>query len=70
MFSGIVVTMVHCIMQVGGSGLAVFWRNQPIPEDDKDDFKEWKAICVYGIVMFIDMMLPCVWLKDINQDLC
>uniref|UniRef100_M4CLK0 Uncharacterized protein n=2 Tax=Brassica campestris TaxID=3711 RepID=M4CLK0_BRACM len=27
-------------MALGGSGLAVFWRNQPIPEDDKDDFKE------------------------------
>ncbi|KAK4489251.1 hypothetical protein RD792_005048 [Penstemon davidsonii] len=27
-------------MALGGSGLAVFWRNQPIPVDDKDDFKE------------------------------
>ncbi|GMI84282.1 bile acid:sodium symporter family protein 2 [Hibiscus trionum] len=27
-------------MALGGSGLAVFWRNQPIPLDDKDDFKE------------------------------
>ncbi|CAH8376176.1 unnamed protein product [Eruca vesicaria subsp. sativa] len=27
-------------MALGGSGLAVFWRNQPIPKDDKDDFKE------------------------------
>uniref|UniRef100_A0A1J3F2Z4 Sodium/pyruvate cotransporter BASS2, chloroplastic n=1 Tax=Noccaea caerulescens TaxID=107243 RepID=A0A1J3F2Z4_NOCCA len=27
-------------MALGGSGLAVFWRNQPISEDDKDDFKE------------------------------
>ncbi|KAJ3695338.1 hypothetical protein LUZ60_000715 [Juncus effusus] len=27
-------------MALGGSGLAVFWRNQPIPADDKDDFKE------------------------------
>lgn len=27
-------------MALGGSALAVFWRNQPIPIDDKDDFKE------------------------------
>ncbi|PON39696.1 Bile acid-sodium symporter/arsenical resistance protein [Parasponia andersonii] len=27
-------------MALGGSGLAVFWRNRPIPVDDKDDFKE------------------------------
>ncbi|KAL0395373.1 UNVERIFIED_CONTAM: Sodium/pyruvate cotransporter BASS2, chloroplastic [Sesamum latifolium] len=27
-------------MALGGSALAVFWRNQPIPVDDKDDFKE------------------------------
>jgi len=27
-------------MQLGGSALAVFWRNKPIPLDDKDDFKE------------------------------
>ncbi|KAL4340732.1 hypothetical protein GQ457_08G002990 [Hibiscus cannabinus] len=27
-------------MALGGSGLAVFWRNKPIPLDDKDDFKE------------------------------
>ncbi|KAL5729452.1 Sodium/pyruvate cotransporter bass2 [Ranunculus cassubicifolius] len=27
-------------MALGGSALAVFWRNQPIPADDKDDFKE------------------------------
>lgn len=32
-------------LQLGGSALAVYWRNQPIPIDDKDDFKEqnyWK----------------------------
>jgi BASS family bile acid:Na+ symporter len=27
-------------MALGGAALAVFWRNQPIPADDKDDFKE------------------------------
>lgn len=27
-------------MALGGSALAVFWRNKPIPLDDKDDFKE------------------------------
>ncbi|KAI8024529.1 hypothetical protein LOK49_LG03G01451 [Camellia lanceoleosa] len=27
-------------MALGGSALAVFWRNNPIPVDDKDDFKE------------------------------
>lgn len=27
-------------MALGGSGLAVFWRNRPIPAGDKDDFKE------------------------------
>ncbi|KAA3476957.1 sodium/pyruvate cotransporter BASS2, chloroplastic-like [Gossypium australe] len=27
-------------MALGGSGLAVFWRNRPIPVDDKDDFME------------------------------
>ncbi|KAK8682902.1 hypothetical protein V6N13_038982 [Hibiscus sabdariffa] len=27
-------------MALGGSGLAVFWRNKPIPVDDKDDFME------------------------------
>lgn len=27
-------------MALGGSGLAVYWRNMPIPFDDKDDFKE------------------------------
>ncbi|KAK6248468.1 hypothetical protein QUC31_020033 [Theobroma cacao] len=27
-------------MALGGSGLAVYWRNSPIPVDDKDDFKE------------------------------
>ncbi|KAM7509445.1 hypothetical protein LguiA_019898 [Lonicera macranthoides] len=27
-------------MALGGSGLAVYWRNQPIPVDDKDDFKQ------------------------------
>ncbi|XP_010254250.1 PREDICTED: sodium/pyruvate cotransporter BASS2, chloroplastic-like isoform X3 [Nelumbo nucifera] len=27
-------------MALGGSALAVFWRNRPIPDDDKDDFKE------------------------------
>ncbi|KAF5725801.1 sodium/pyruvate cotransporter BASS2 chloroplastic isoform X1 [Tripterygium wilfordii] len=27
-------------MALGGSALAVFWRNRPIPSDDKDDFKE------------------------------
>lgn len=27
-------------MALGGSALAVLWRNQPIPVDDKDDFKE------------------------------
>ncbi|XP_021741610.1 sodium/pyruvate cotransporter BASS2, chloroplastic-like [Chenopodium quinoa] len=27
-------------MAVGGSALAVYWRNMPIPVDDKDDFKE------------------------------
>ncbi|KAL5065002.1 hypothetical protein RYX36_026739 [Vicia faba] len=27
-------------MALGGSALAVYWRNTPIPLDDKDDFKE------------------------------
>ncbi|XP_015944402.2 sodium/pyruvate cotransporter BASS2, chloroplastic [Arachis duranensis] len=27
-------------MALGGSALAVYWRNRPIPLDDKDDFKE------------------------------
>ncbi|KAF2304585.1 hypothetical protein GH714_034078 [Hevea brasiliensis] len=27
-------------MALGGSALAVFWRNRPIPVDDKDDFRE------------------------------
>ncbi|XWS17197.1 hypothetical protein CRYUN_Cryun33cG0047800 [Craigia yunnanensis] len=27
-------------MALGGSALAVYWRNRPIPVDDKDDFKE------------------------------
>ncbi|OVA06524.1 Bile acid:sodium symporter [Macleaya cordata] len=27
-------------MALGGSALAVYWRNKPIPADDKDDFKE------------------------------
>ncbi|KAJ4952738.1 hypothetical protein NE237_029570 [Protea cynaroides] len=27
-------------MALGGSALAVFWRNIPVPADDKDDFKE------------------------------
>ncbi|GMN50448.1 hypothetical protein TIFTF001_019604 [Ficus carica] len=27
-------------MALGGSALAVLWRNRPIPIDDKDDFKE------------------------------
>ncbi|XP_022755085.1 sodium/pyruvate cotransporter BASS2, chloroplastic-like isoform X3 [Durio zibethinus] len=27
-------------MALGGSALAVFWRNRPIPVDDKDDFKK------------------------------
>ncbi|XP_076904084.1 sodium/pyruvate cotransporter BASS2, chloroplastic-like [Bidens hawaiensis] len=27
-------------MALGGSALVVYWRNQPIPVDDKDDFKE------------------------------
>lgn len=27
-------------MALGGSALAVFWRNSSIPDDDKDDFKE------------------------------
>eukprot|EP00270_Netrium_digitus_P018469 TRINITY_DN7038_c0_g1_i4.p1 TRINITY_DN7038_c0_g1~~TRINITY_DN7038_c0_g1_i4.p1 ORF type:complete len:450 (+),score=92.74 TRINITY_DN7038_c0_g1_i4:61-1350(+) len=27
-------------MALGGSGLAVYWRNAPINADDKDDFKE------------------------------
>lgn len=27
-------------MALGGSALAVFWRNRPIPLNDKDDFKE------------------------------
>ncbi|CAJ1944386.1 unnamed protein product [Sphenostylis stenocarpa] len=27
-------------MALGGSALAVFWRNRPIPLDDKDDFKD------------------------------
>ncbi|OAE34683.1 hypothetical protein AXG93_230s1070 [Marchantia polymorpha subsp. ruderalis] len=27
-------------MALGGSALAVYWRNQPIPAGDKDDFKE------------------------------
>ncbi|KAG0572939.1 hypothetical protein KC19_VG136000 [Ceratodon purpureus] len=27
-------------MALGGAGLAVFWRNQAIPADDKDDFME------------------------------
>ncbi|KAJ1392356.1 Sodium/solute symporter superfamily [Sesbania bispinosa] len=27
-------------MALGGSALAVYWRNSPIPLDDKDDFKE------------------------------
>ncbi|KAK6945019.1 Bile acid:sodium symporter/arsenical resistance protein Acr3 [Dillenia turbinata] len=27
-------------MALGGSALAVFWRNWPIPVDDKDDFKD------------------------------
>lgn len=27
-------------MAVGGSALAVYWRNRAIPADDKDDFKE------------------------------
>lgn len=27
-------------MALGGSALAVFWRNRPIPIDDKDDFME------------------------------
>ncbi|CAN1216544.1 Sodium/pyruvate cotransporter BASS2, chloroplastic [Linum perenne] len=31
---------IECGMQLGGSALAVFWRNMPIPIDDKDDFKE------------------------------
>lgn len=32
--------VVFLTLQLGGSGLAVYWRNQPIPVDDKDDFKE------------------------------
>ncbi|KAL6556887.1 Sodium/pyruvate cotransporter bass2, chloroplastic [Orobanche hederae] len=27
-------------MALGGSAVAVYWRNQPIPVDDKDDFKD------------------------------
>ncbi|KAL3685399.1 hypothetical protein R1sor_003421 [Riccia sorocarpa] len=27
-------------MALGGSALAVYWRNQPIPAGDKDDLKE------------------------------
>ncbi|GJP55352.1 hypothetical protein CLOM_g14321 [Closterium sp. NIES-68] len=27
-------------MALGGSALAVFWRNNPLPKDDKDDFKK------------------------------
>uniref|UniRef100_A0A453F4J9 Uncharacterized protein n=1 Tax=Aegilops tauschii subsp. strangulata TaxID=200361 RepID=A0A453F4J9_AEGTS len=27
-------------MALGGSALAVFWRNRGLPADDKDDFKE------------------------------
>ncbi|CAA7409931.1 unnamed protein product [Spirodela intermedia] len=27
-------------MALGGSALAVFWRNIPVPENDKDDFQE------------------------------
>ncbi|XP_022751697.1 sodium/pyruvate cotransporter BASS2, chloroplastic-like [Durio zibethinus] len=27
-------------MALGGSALAVYWRNRPLPVDDKDDFKE------------------------------
>lgn len=38
------ILLIHSIspLQLGGSALAVFWRNSPIPVDDKDDFKEWK----------------------------
>ncbi|XP_020677866.1 probable sodium/metabolite cotransporter BASS2, chloroplastic isoform X2 [Dendrobium catenatum] len=31
---------IECGMQLGGSALAVFWRNMPISVNDKDDFKE------------------------------
>ncbi|KAL6501617.1 Sodium/pyruvate cotransporter bass2, chloroplastic [Orobanche gracilis] len=31
-------------MALGGSAVAVYWRNQPIPVDDKDDFKRMAYI--------------------------
>lgn len=34
------LTSLSSTLQLGGSALAVYWRNQPIPIDDKDDFKE------------------------------
>ncbi|GMH27334.1 hypothetical protein Nepgr_029177 [Nepenthes gracilis] len=41
-------------MALGGSALAVFWRNRPIPADDKDDFKEETANYINRIEFHIN----------------
>lgn len=52
-------------MQLGGSALAVYWRNTPIPIDDKDDFKEWKSWhIIYALHALWIFFRPC--LEDIN----
>lgn len=58
-------------LQLGGSALAVFWRNMPIPVDDKDDFKEWQTsaslvmysrqncyLAMYGFVGMLQQVHP------------
>jgi hypothetical protein len=53
-------------MQLGGSALAVYWRNSPIPIDDKDDFKEWKSWHIFYMHYMPYELFSAHCLEDIN----
>ena len=69
LFRGLILTIFLSLslLQLGGSALAVFWRNQPIPVDDKDDFNEWMF---YPFFSFVNCLLRAAvssWFSLVSQ---
>lgn len=54
-------------LQLGGSALAVFWRNRPIPVDDKDEFKEWNPWCTLFSLFASTKKTFCLVLRGLEK---